>query len=146
MLDIAEELNAWAAEGRDFAVATVVAVSGSAPRRPGAALAVDAEGTAVGSVSGGCVEGAVYELCRAGAADAARRCWSASATTTRTPRHRADLRRNHRRAGGPGPCRRSLSKAGKMKALCFTPKFDLPHMADQWPKGSKLSDNFRIRT
>ncbi|MFJ4001856.1 XdhC family protein [Streptomyces sp. NPDC090023] len=64
MLDIAEELNAWAAEGRDFAVATVVAVTGSAPRSPGAALAVDAEGTVVGSVSGGCVEGAVYELCQ----------------------------------------------------------------------------------
>ncbi|MEU5093532.1 XdhC/CoxI family protein [Streptomyces sp. NPDC020996] len=64
MLDIAEELNRWAEEGRDFAVATVVAVGGSAPRMPGAALAVDADGTAVGSVSGGCVEGAVYELCR----------------------------------------------------------------------------------
>ncbi|MFJ8189533.1 XdhC family protein [Streptomyces sp. NPDC096094] len=64
MLDIAEELNRWVEQGRAFAVATVVAVSGSAPRRPGAALAVDADGTAIGSVSGGCVEGAVYELCR----------------------------------------------------------------------------------
>ncbi|MFG2680942.1 XdhC family protein [Streptomyces sp. NPDC048392] len=64
MLDIAEELNRWVERGRDFAVATVVAVEGSAPRRPGAALAVDADGTVVGSVSGGCVEGAVYELCR----------------------------------------------------------------------------------
>ncbi|MFC8591117.1 XdhC family protein [Streptomyces atroolivaceus] len=63
MLDIAEELARWAEEGRTFAVATVVAVGGSAPRGPGAALAVDSEGTAVGSVSGGCVEGAVYELC-----------------------------------------------------------------------------------
>ncbi|MGK5731044.1 XdhC family protein [Streptomyces sp. URMC 124] len=65
MLDIAEELHRWCGEGRAFAVATVVAVEGSAPRRPGAALAVDAGGTAVGSVSGGCVEAAVYELCRA---------------------------------------------------------------------------------
>ncbi|MFC8819195.1 XdhC family protein [Streptomyces rochei] len=64
MLDIAEELHRWVEQGRDFAVATVVAVEGSAPRPPGAALAVDADGTAVGSVSGGCVEGAVYELCR----------------------------------------------------------------------------------
>ncbi|MEV6681811.1 XdhC/CoxI family protein [Streptomyces erythrochromogenes] len=64
MLDIAEELNRWVQQGRDFAVATVVAVGGSAPRQPGAALAVDSEGTAIGSVSGGCVEGAVYELCR----------------------------------------------------------------------------------
>ncbi|MDT0393699.1 MULTISPECIES: XdhC/CoxI family protein [Streptomyces] len=64
MLDIADELNRWVDRGLDFAVATVVAVSGSAPRQPGAALAVDSEGTAIGSVSGGCVEGAVYELCR----------------------------------------------------------------------------------
>ncbi|WP_329396723.1 XdhC/CoxI family protein [Streptomyces melanogenes] len=63
MLDIAEELDRWAREGRDFAVATVVAVGGSAPRGPGAALAVDGHGTAIGSVSGGCVEAAVYDLC-----------------------------------------------------------------------------------
>ncbi|MFE4052108.1 XdhC family protein [Streptomyces sp. YIM B13518] len=63
MLDIAEELNRWVGQGRDFAVATVVAAVGSAPRGPGAALAVDTAGTAVGSLSGGCVEGAVYELC-----------------------------------------------------------------------------------
>lgn len=64
MLDIAEELNRWVEQGRDFAVATVVAVGGSAPRLPGAALAVDSDGTAIGSVSGGCVEGAVYDLCQ----------------------------------------------------------------------------------
>lgn len=63
MLDIADELNRWVEEGRDFAVATVVSVGGSAPRGPGAALAVDSHGTAIGSVSGGCVEGAVYDLC-----------------------------------------------------------------------------------
>ncbi|MEU9579069.1 XdhC family protein [Streptomyces chilikensis] len=63
MLDIAHELHGWIGEGRDFAVATVVAVGGSAPRTPGAALAVDTEGEAVGSVSGGCVEGAVHDLC-----------------------------------------------------------------------------------
>ncbi|WP_354643276.1 XdhC family protein [Kitasatospora camelliae] len=65
MQDIAEQLHAWHASGRSFAVATVVGVSGSAPRDPGAALAVDADGEAIGSVSGGCVEGAVYELCQA---------------------------------------------------------------------------------
>lgn len=42
----------------------MVGADGSVPRRPGAALAVDAHGTAVGSISGGCVEAAVYELCR----------------------------------------------------------------------------------
>ncbi|WP_406431144.1 XdhC family protein [Streptomyces sp. NBC_00631] len=64
MLDIAAELREWCDQDRDFAVATLVSVDGSAPRLPGAALAVDATGAAVGSVSGGCVEGAVYELCR----------------------------------------------------------------------------------
>ncbi|MDH6575202.1 XdhC family protein [Kitasatospora sp. MAP5-34] len=64
MQDIAEQLHAWHSSGRSFAVATVVGVSGSAPRDPGAALAVDSAGEAIGSVSGGCVEGAVYELCQ----------------------------------------------------------------------------------
>ncbi|MFF9021300.1 XdhC family protein [Streptomyces eurythermus] len=65
MLDLAGELHRWTEEGREFAVATVVAVGGSAPRGVGAALAVDREGTVIGSVSGGCVEGALYELCGA---------------------------------------------------------------------------------
>lgn len=64
MLDLAEELRHWLEEDREFAVATVVAVGGSAPRGPGAALAVDSTGAVIGSVSGGCVEGAVYDLCR----------------------------------------------------------------------------------
>ncbi|QLJ02238.1 XdhC family protein [Streptomyces sp. NEAU-sy36] len=64
MLDLAAELTGWLSEGREFAVATVVSVGGSAPRDPGAALAVDRAGTVIGSVSGGCVEGAVYDLCQ----------------------------------------------------------------------------------
>jgi xanthine dehydrogenase accessory factor len=69
MLDLAATLGVWAAQGREFAVATVVSVSGSAPRPPGAALAVDAAGEVIGSVSGGCVEGAVYALCEEALAD-----------------------------------------------------------------------------
>ncbi|MFJ2738794.1 XdhC family protein [Streptomyces sp. NPDC087440] len=69
MLDIAEELDRWAGQERDFAVATVVATHGSSPRQPGAALAVDSDGRAVGSVSGGCVESAVYALCQQALAD-----------------------------------------------------------------------------
>ncbi|MEU8887690.1 XdhC/CoxI family protein [Streptomyces sp. NPDC048442] len=69
MLDIAEELHRWARQGREFAVATVVATDGSSPRPPGAALAVDSDGEALGSVSGGCVEGAVYALCQQALAD-----------------------------------------------------------------------------
>ncbi|MBB0232002.1 XdhC family protein, partial [Streptomyces calidiresistens] len=64
MLDIAADLARWCAEGRSFAVATVVAVDGSAPRGPGAALAVDADGAVLGGVSGGCVEGEAYRLWR----------------------------------------------------------------------------------
>ncbi|MFI9317601.1 XdhC family protein [Streptomyces althioticus] len=69
MLDLAGDLRRWLEEGREFAVATVVSVGGSAPRGPGAALAVDGDGTVIGSVSGGCVEGAVYDLCQEALAD-----------------------------------------------------------------------------
>ncbi|MCL9797070.1 XdhC family protein, partial [Frankia sp. AgKG'84/4] len=61
MREIANALRRWRAQGTGFAVATVCGVRGSAPRQPGAAMAVAADGEVVGSVSGGCVEGAVYE-------------------------------------------------------------------------------------
>jgi xanthine dehydrogenase accessory factor len=61
MREILSHLRGWLDDGTPFATATVTAVRGSAPRRPGAAMAVSAEGRVVGSVSGGCVEGAVYE-------------------------------------------------------------------------------------
>nr|WP_203681328.1 XdhC/CoxI family protein [Streptomyces microflavus] len=57
-------LQARCAAGTPFALATVVAVHGSAPRDPGAVMAVDGAGTVLGSVSGGCVEGDVYEVAR----------------------------------------------------------------------------------
>src|SRR4051794_41529386 len=52
----------WWREGRTVGVGTVVATFRSAPRPPGASMLVGPAGEAVGSVSGGCVEGAVYEL------------------------------------------------------------------------------------
>jgi xanthine dehydrogenase accessory factor len=62
MRDIADGIAAWRASGVRFAVATVVQTWRSAPRQPGAAMAVAENGEVLGSVSGGCVEGAVYEL------------------------------------------------------------------------------------
>jgi xanthine dehydrogenase accessory factor len=59
--DIAADLRRWWDRGEPFALGTVVRTWSSAPREPGAAMAVDAHGTVVGSVSGGCVEGAVHE-------------------------------------------------------------------------------------
>jgi xanthine dehydrogenase accessory factor len=64
MRDIVEGVAAWQAAGKRFAVATVVRTWKSAPRQPGASMAVSEDGDVVGSVSGGCVEGAVYELAR----------------------------------------------------------------------------------
>ncbi|GGQ66815.1 XdhC family protein [Streptomyces asoensis] len=64
MLNIADTLQRWCREARPFALATVVGVHGSAPLPVGTSVAVDEDGDVVGSVSGGCVEGAVYELCR----------------------------------------------------------------------------------
>ncbi|PWI13704.1 XshC-Cox1 family protein [Streptomyces sp. Act143] len=62
MREILPALSAWYAAGSPFGLATVVAVSRSAPRDPGAAMAVGPGDEVVGSVSGGCVEGAVFEL------------------------------------------------------------------------------------
>jgi xanthine dehydrogenase accessory factor len=62
--DVLETLERWAEAGTRVATATVVATERSAPREPGALLAVDADGTVVGSVTGGCVEPAVYEEAR----------------------------------------------------------------------------------
>jgi xanthine dehydrogenase accessory factor len=60
--DILNKVTKWWEAGETFGLATVVRTFRSAPRDPGAALAVSADGEVVGSVSGGCVEGAVYEL------------------------------------------------------------------------------------
>jgi xanthine dehydrogenase accessory factor len=62
--DILGRITKWWEAGETFGLATVVRTYRSAPRDPGAALAVSssADGEVVGSVSGGCVEGAVYEL------------------------------------------------------------------------------------
>jgi xanthine dehydrogenase accessory factor len=64
MRDVLDGLvRAWRS-GEAAGLATVIATWSSAPRQPGAAMLVHADGVVAGSVSGGCVEGAVYELCR----------------------------------------------------------------------------------
>ena len=59
MKDLIDDIDRWQAAGKRVAVARVVDVAGSGPRGPGAAMAVNEDGEVSGSVSGGCVEGAV---------------------------------------------------------------------------------------
>ncbi|MGD9696087.1 MAG: XdhC family protein [Thermoleophilia bacterium] len=61
MRDVLPTLERWISDGRRAALATVVAVERSAPRAPGSVMAVSETGEVAGSVTGGCVEGAVYE-------------------------------------------------------------------------------------
>jgi xanthine dehydrogenase accessory factor len=64
MRDVLETLQRWIAEGNRVATATVVKTERSAPRAPGAVLAVSERGEVAGSVTGGCVEPAVYDEAR----------------------------------------------------------------------------------
>ena len=61
MLDVLPEIERWRTDGEDVAVATVIRTWGSAPRSVGARMAMTASGRIAGSVSGGCVEGAVFD-------------------------------------------------------------------------------------
>lgn len=65
MKDVLETLQRWTAQGLRVATATVVRTERSAPRDPGAVLAVSETGEVAGSVTGGCVEPAVYEEAQA---------------------------------------------------------------------------------
>ncbi|WP_458096833.1 XdhC family protein [Roseomonas sp. WA12] len=62
--DILETARAWRAEGERVALATVVETWGSSPRPAGSRLAVTETGRLAGSVSGGCIEGAVADIAR----------------------------------------------------------------------------------
>jgi xanthine dehydrogenase accessory factor len=59
MDDLLDDIDRWRRAGERVAVARVIDVEGSGPREPGAAMAVTESGEVAGSVSGGCVEGAV---------------------------------------------------------------------------------------
>ena len=64
MRDVVNELDRWWSAGEPIGMATVVGTWRSAPRPAGAVMLVGPDGSAVGSVSGGCVEGAVYDLAK----------------------------------------------------------------------------------
>ncbi len=59
MREVLEDIERWRAQGKAVALARVVGVEGSGPRLPGAAMAISGDSDVAGSVSGGCVEGAV---------------------------------------------------------------------------------------
>lgn len=59
MKEVMGDIERWRAEGKAVALARVVGVEGSGPRLPGATMVVSDAGEVAGSVSGGCVEGAV---------------------------------------------------------------------------------------
>ncbi len=59
MIDVLDGIEEWLREGKRVAVATLIATERSAPRDPGAVLAVNEDGRVLGSISGGCVEPAV---------------------------------------------------------------------------------------
>jgi xanthine/CO dehydrogenase XdhC/CoxF family maturation factor len=63
MKDILPEIEQWRGRGERVAIATVVKTLGSAPRGIGAKMAVSSAGSMAGSVSGGCIEGAVFDAC-----------------------------------------------------------------------------------
>jgi len=75
MKEILPDVDAWLAGNKKVAIARVVGVQGSGPRDPGATMAVNEDGEVAGSVSGGCVEGAVVtEALEVIATQRARRC------------------------------------------------------------------------
>src|SRR5437870_7410508 len=68
-LDVLDQVGKWKASGKGVAMATVITTWGSSPRPVGSQLAVDDQGAFVGSVSGGCIEGAVVKEALAAIAD-----------------------------------------------------------------------------
>ena len=73
MTDVLPTIEQWRARGERVALATVVRTLGSAPRAVGSKMAVSESGAIAGSVSGGCIEGAVFDACQEALATGAAR-------------------------------------------------------------------------
>ena len=85
--EVLDDIERWRADGRRVAIARVVGVEGSGPRDPGATMVVNDAGEVAGSVSGGCVEGAVVtEALAVLAGDRPRGIVSFGYSTTRRSR------------------------------------------------------------
>ncbi len=82
--DVLATAAAWRTAGEQVALATVTETWGSSPRPAGSRMAVTASGRMAGSVSGGCIEGAVSDAAMKTITDAARNC-SSSASPTNAP-------------------------------------------------------------
>ena len=129
MRDVLDRSRRWWADGRSAALATVVGTFRSAPRQPGASMLVGPDGEAVGSVSGGCVEGAVYEL---GEQVLRRRAPGAAALRRlrrRRVRRRPDLRRHPRRV------RREGRPRDASPSSATSPRRSAEHRS-RWPPSS----------
>jgi xanthine dehydrogenase accessory factor len=70
--ELLDDIDRWQRQGKRVAVARVIDVEGSGPREPGAAMAVSEDGEVAGSVSGGCVEGALVDVALAALASGER--------------------------------------------------------------------------
>ena len=132
MKEVLDDIERWRAAGHRVAVARVVGIEGSGPRDPGAAMAVNDDGEVAGSVSGGCVEGAVVDRGARGprranasrassrsATPTTRRSRSASRAAARSTcsssRSTGSARRDGRCAGLRGAARRAAGRARRSR-------------------------------
>ena len=150
MKEVLDDIERWRAEGRRVAIARVVGVDGSGPRDPGATMVVNDAGEVAGSVSGGCVEGAVVtEALAVLAGDTPARHRDASATRT-TRRSRSGSRAagpsisswspstgEHRRTGSTVRTRRSSTRSRETLAR-RTPRPRSPRSSTGPGVGAKL--------